>query len=149
MGIAGACRRDELIKMELKDIDDRESFLVVRIPDSKTNQSRTFAIINSAEENAIDYMFYYRKYFNLRQQCQIKSNNIIQRLFLRYSKGKCFNQVIGMNTVGKVPSEIASFLKLPDKHLFTGHCFRRTSATLLVNDGGDLIQLKKHGGWKS
>lgn len=55
MGITGACRRDELIKMELKDIDDRESFLVVRIPDSKTNQSRTFAIINSAEENAIDY----------------------------------------------------------------------------------------------
>ena len=34
----------------------------------------------------------------------------------------------------------------------TGHSFRRTSATLLVDGGGDLTHLtdlKRHGGWKS
>lgn len=43
----------------------------------------------------------------------------------------------------------AQFLKLPDPLAYTGHCFRRTSATLLVNGGSDILQLKRHGGWKS
>ena len=34
-------------------------------------------------------------------------------------------------------------------HEYTGHCFRRTSATTLVNAGADITTLKRHGGWKS
>ena len=33
--------------------------------------------------------------------------------------------------------------------LYTGHSFRRTLATLLVDGGGDLTDLKRHGGWES
>lgn len=146
MGIAGACRRDELIKMKIDDIECKESLLIVCIPDSKTNQSRKFTIINDTAENAIDYVGYYKKYIHLREQCK---NNLGRRLFFRYSKGRCTNQVIGMNTIGKIPSDIAKYLNLSNPNLYTGHCFRRTSATLLVHGGGDLIQLKKHGGWKS
>lgn len=32
---------------------------------------------------------------------------------------------------------------------FTGHSFRRTSATLLVDAGADITELKRHGGWRS
>jgi hypothetical protein len=32
---------------------------------------------------------------------------------------------------------------------YTGHCFRRTSATLFANAGGSKENLKRHGGWKS
>ena len=56
---------------------------------------------------------------------------------------------VGVNQIGKVPSEVAEFLKLPETKMYTGHCFRRTSATLLVNGGGDILQLKRHGGWRS
>jgi hypothetical protein len=35
------------------------------------------------------------------------------------------------------------------KHSYTGHTFRRTSATLLADSGADLLTLKRHGGWKS
>lgn len=45
--------------------------------------------------------------------------------------------------------EIATFLKLPNHQEYTGHCFRRSSATMLVNAGGDLLTLKHHGGWRS
>lgn len=45
--------------------------------------------------------------------------------------------------------DIAAFLKLPNPEQFTGHCFRRSSATMLVNAGGDLLTLKRHGGWRS
>ena len=44
---------------------------------------------------------------------------------------------------------IATYLNLPNPQLYTGHCFRRSSATLLVDAGGDITTLKRHGGWKS
>ena len=48
-----------------------------------------------------------------------------------------------------MPKQIADWLKLPNPHLYTGHSFRRTSATLLVDGGGAITDLKRHGGWKS
>jgi hypothetical protein len=41
------------------------------------------------------------------------------------------------------------FLQLPDASSYTGHSMRRSSATLLANAGGDLMAIKRHGGWKS
>lgn len=141
LGIAGACRRDELVKMVVDDIEDKESILIVKIPDSKTYNSRTFTVTNTT---TLDYLSIYRKYISLRPK-----NCTIRRLFLKYSNGMCYNQAVGMNSIGKVPKDIAQFLGLPEPCKYTGHCFRRTSATLLVNGGGDITQLKKHGGWKS
>ena len=41
--------------------------------------------------------------------------------------------------------QVVKFLVLPNPELYTGHSFRRTSETLLVDSGA----LKSHGGWKS
>ncbi|KAJ4429876.1 hypothetical protein ANN_22080 [Periplaneta americana] len=71
------------------------------------------------------------------------------RFFHRFSNGKCTNQVVGMNTIGRVPSNIAKFSNLNDPDSYTGHAFGRTSATLLANTGADTLALKRHGGWKS
>jgi hypothetical protein len=51
--------------------------------------------------------------------------------------------------MGKVPKTIAAFLELPNPELYTGHCFRRSSATHISNSGGDLLSIKRLGGWKS
>lgn len=131
--------------MTVKDIEDKESLLIVTIPDSKTRRTRIFTVTNNTQENSINYLSFYRKYVALRP----RNENTPPRLFLKYTKGKCFIQVVGMNTIAKIPSEIAKYLNLQDYPLYTGHCFRRTSATLLVNGGGDITQLKRHGGWKS
>ncbi|KAJ8911009.1 hypothetical protein NQ315_011274, partial [Exocentrus adspersus] len=64
-------------------------------------------------------------------------------------KGKCTNQVIGKNTIAKIPYRIAIFLNLDDSKGYTGHSFRCTSATLLVNAGTDILTLKRHGGWRT
>ena len=48
-----------------------------------------------------------------------------------------------------MPKTIASYLKLADPESYTGHSFRRSSATLLADSGADLVTLKQHGGWKS
>lgn len=48
-----------------------------------------------------------------------------------------------------MPMMIANYLKLPNPNSYTGHTFRRTSATLLADSGADILTLKRHGGWRS
>ena len=89
-----------------------------------------------------------KKYMNLRP------NNIEKdkRFVLNFLDGKCTPQPIGINTMGQIPKQIATWLSLPDPlHIiqYTGRSFRRTSASLLVEGGGDLTNLTRHDGWKS
>lgn len=57
-------------------------------------------------------------------------------------------QPIGKNKFYDMPKVLATFLGLESPKLYTGHSFRRSSSTILVDGGGDLQMLKKHGGWK-
>lgn len=138
MGISGACRRDELVKMTIDDVEDAGRVLIVKILHTKTNVPRTFTVTD------LNHIQLYRKYLTLRP---IHVSN--KRLFLKYRQSRCFNQAVGVNTIGSVPSMIAKYLQIPNATAYTGHCFRRTSATLLANAGADMSCLKRHGGWKS
>jgi integrase len=81
----------------------------------------------------------FRKYSNLRPK-----NTKEVRFFLGFRNGKCFSQPIGINTMGDFPKIIAKFLELPHPEEFTGHCFRRSSASLLA-DAGTSVR-KRHEG---
>ncbi|KAJ8978306.1 hypothetical protein NQ317_008178 [Molorchus minor] len=70
------------------------------------------------------------------------------RLFLRYQYGKYVNQPVGKQTFAKMPLVITQFLNLADANLYTRHCFRSSSANLLIDSEG-ISNLKRHGGWKS
>ncbi|KAJ8983577.1 hypothetical protein NQ317_019430 [Molorchus minor] len=122
MGILGACRREELCQMSLNNIEDLGNTLVVNIPDSRTRISRTFTVITET------YIDLYRKYLPLRP-----AHVNHQRLFIKYTSNKCTIQPVGISIFGKMPTDIAKFLKLPNSELYTGHCFRRTSASLLAD----------------
>lgn len=143
MGIAGACRRNELAQLTLDDIEDVGSALIVKINKTKNKINRTFTVVNN-EELALNFLQIFRKYVFLRP-----SHTEHRRLFVYYKNGKCTSQVVGKNTLGQVPQRVAKFLNMPDAGAYTGHCFRRSSATLLADGGADLISIKRHGGWKS
>ncbi|KAJ8984620.1 hypothetical protein NQ317_009847 [Molorchus minor] len=85
-----------------------------------------------------------KKYLSLRPP-HVKH----KRLFLYYKAGKCSSQPVGKNTKWKIPSVVASYLKLPDVACYTSHCLRRSSATLLADAGVDITTIKRHVGWKS
>lgn len=138
VGVSGACRCDELVNMKIQDIEDMKTLLHIKIPYSKTYKSRSFTIVNEK------FLQIYRKYASLRPK-EMKDS----RFFVKYGNGKCQKAVMGIHKIGSVPKEVAKFLKLPNPNLYTGHCLRRTSATLLVDGGADLTCLKRHGGWKS
>lgn len=144
MGVAGACRTDEIYKMKVSDIELKQDIAIVQVPDTKNNMKRRFVISDDIECHVL-YVELLQRYVNLRPK-----NAQDARLFYRYERGRCVNQVIGKHTISKVPYEIARFLKLNEANQYTGHAFRRTSATLLATSSGvDVLDLKRHGGWKS
>ncbi|KAJ8912823.1 hypothetical protein NQ315_014406 [Exocentrus adspersus] len=124
LGIRGACRREELVKMSLHDIEDLGNILIVKIPDSKTHCERTSTVSN------LEYINIYREYVALRPL-----HTSSDRLFIKYANGKCDNHIMIANWLGKEMCKS-----------YTGHCFRRSSATLLANAGGDMTSIKRHGG---
>lgn len=91
-----------------------------------------------------DFVKVVEKYQKLRPE-NLQTN----RFFINYQRGRCLKQVIGKNKIANMPQQIATFLNLPNPELYSGHCFRRTSATLLADAGADLTMVKRHGGWKS
>lgn len=138
MGITGACRRDELCNIKMSNVTEHDGLLIlVKIPDTKTHIPRSFTVTDK-------FFSIVKKYMELRPK-----NCKIDRFFLNYQNGKCLQQPIGIHKFGSMPSLIATYLKLPDANSYTGHAFRRTSATLLAEAGADITTLKRHGGWKS
>ncbi|KAJ8912040.1 hypothetical protein NQ315_000533 [Exocentrus adspersus] len=142
-GLAGACRRAELSQITIDNIEDKGNLVVVKITDSKNHSARSFVI--SAEVNNGKFLELYRKYANLRPS-SVTSH---RRFYIKYTKGKCSVQCIGINTIGKIPSEIAAYLGLPNPERYTGHSFRRSSATFLTDSGEEITNIKRLGGWKS
>ncbi|KAJ8976936.1 hypothetical protein NQ317_015405 [Molorchus minor] len=110
------------------------SSLIVKIPNTKTKIPRIFVVTDVG--NMLEL---FRKYLSLRPP-HVKH----KRLFLYYKAGKCSSQPVGKNTMGKLPS-----VALPDLYVKTGHCLRRSSATLLADAGVDITTIKRHAGWKS
>ncbi|KAK5641530.1 hypothetical protein RI129_010077 [Pyrocoelia pectoralis] len=137
VGVSGACRSDELLKMKTTHINILENKICIEIPDTKTYKSRSFMITNT---NWIEIV---------KEFIQVRKDIENERFFVQYRLGKARNQPFGYNSISKFPYNIASFLKLPNAETYTGHAFRRTAATLLVNSGADILQLKRLGGWKS
>lgn len=138
MGYCGACRREELTNMLTADIEYKTDTILISVPKTKTNTPRLFAVTECTWINFI------KEYASLRPE---HTNH--QRFFVNYRNGRCTQQPIGINKMGQMPKTIATFLKLPNPELFSGHCFRRSSASQLANNGGDLLTIKRHGGWKS
>lgn len=59
------------------------------------------------------------------------------------------NQPMGVHTISKAGKKIAEFLELPNMNTFTGHTFRRSSATACAELNTSTSLMKQHFNWKS
>lgn len=142
-GVFGGMRKSEIAALAPADIKDTGTQLEVMIRNGKTGD-RWF-IVTPAADSAVDVVALYRRYAALRPKGPVPAG----RFFLRYFKGRCTAQPIGKNKIGEIPGMIATFLKLAEPRKYTGHAMRRTGATLLADEGVDLLTLKRFGAWKS
>ncbi|KAJ8976377.1 hypothetical protein NQ317_003231, partial [Molorchus minor] len=125
-----ACRREELCQMSLNNIEDLRNTLVVNISDSKTRVLRTSTVITET-------------YIDLYRELALRPAHVNhQSRFIKYTSNKCTIQPVGIHIFEKMPTDIARFLKLPNSEFYTGHCFRRTSASLLADSGANLCTIK-------
>lgn len=136
-GVCGALRCAEFINIKCCDVEDANGKFIVSIYDTKTYIDRAF-IIGPLFHSKV------KKYISLKPE-----DEFTERFFIQYANGKCHHQVMGKNKIGSTPSTIASFLGLENPSRYTGHCFRRTSATLLSNSGANMALVKQLGGWRS
>ena len=83
------------------------------------------------------------RYFEFSPESERKG-----RLLRYFVANKGTQRPIGKNKLGKYPQEVAKFLAL-DPAGFSGHCWRRTGATILAEADVSVIQLKHAGGWRS
>ena len=60
-----------------------------------------------------------------------------------------YAQNVGKNNFGEWGKEMAEFLEKDDPKLYTSHCWRRSGATNLANNGATELQLKRAGQWSS
>ncbi|CAH1126098.1 unnamed protein product [Ceutorhynchus assimilis] len=119
-GVAGACGRQELVRLKVTDIVDMNDKLLITLPATRGERTRSFLITK--------HLDFYRKYTAARPPDMDSP-----RFFFKYAGGRSYRQVIGIHKFGKMPQVIAKFLKLPNAIEYTGHCLRRTSGALLAN----------------
>jgi integrase len=74
--VSGALRREELTNMVIKEIQQKDDIIVIIIPKTKTNVSRSFVI--TKEEWVATVQLYL--------QIRLKITKIADRLFLKYEK---------------------------------------------------------------
>lgn len=136
-GIVGACRRQELHRLQFTDVEVCGSRILVKIYNTKSNTNRVFTVTG-------EYFELVKKYISLRpDHCCSPS------FFIHYHAGKYTSMSVGINQFGNLGKTIAKFLGLPNPELYTGHCFRRTSATILVDADGDILPLRGHARYKT
>lgn len=130
MGILGACRRDEIYKMKITDFDDLGTAAIAKVPKKRRKTAKKFTITGH---------FYdiFKKYKDLRPK-----NVTDSWFFCNYQNGKCTFPRVGINKIGTTGKRIAQYLKLPNPELYTGKCFRRSSATILDDVEEDMTSSK-------
>ena len=62
---------------------------------------------------------------------------------------KFVNQPMGKNKLATIGVDIAKKLELSKPETYTGHCFRRTSATLAADGGATIPEMQRAFAWKS
>ena len=136
LGVYGCLRSSEIINITSDDIKKDETGYRIFVAAQKSTETRYFRI-EGRHATIID------EYDKLRPM------KATSRFLLTSRKGTLVNSPLGINQIGLIARQVATFLRLLNPDAYTGHCFRRTSATLAANSGIDFVQLKRLGGWKS
>ncbi|KAK8791083.1 hypothetical protein WA158_003015 [Blastocystis sp. Blastoise] len=137
-------RRSEIYDLKRKDLEFLSDGVHINIERSKTDQSGEgfIAIVPREKEN--DYKLYniVKKYYDTLP------TDPEGPLFPSVTDDTFDMRKTGIKAIGDYPRRIATLLGLENPDAYTGHCFRRTMATLAAEHGATSDDLMKQGRWK-
>ena len=151
-GLCCAFRISELYSITLNSFveDNTKGCYHVLLASSKTNPSSEFLFIPymdgsiNLKEIICNYISQLTAYLNC--QSDVKHANCFWRSI---RNDKFINSPIGINTIAKMPSKIASILRLPNPASYTGHSFRRSAASCMAAKGSSEEEIMAIGRWRS
>lgn len=153
LSIAGGLRCCELRSLKIGSIKDTSDGLLVNYQHAKQKgevKHNKFLVPRNPTHPAACMYSNVKAYFNLlladlKEDDQDPSLDLFRCCTKVNKYGK---QPMGVNYLSKIGKEVAEVLKLPNASSYTGHCFRRSSATFAANQGATAIEMQKHFGWK-
>ena len=151
-GLYCAFRISELHSITLNSFreDNKKGCFAVVLATSKTNPLSDIMYIPFMDGNInlkeIIYSYISHLTAYLNSQTDIKDADCFWRTI---RNEKFINSQIGINALGKMPSRIASLLKLSNPSSYTGHSFRRTAASCMAANGSSEEEIMTIGRWQS
>jgi len=135
IALYGGLRCADLVNIENDDVTiDSTTGVWIKYSVSKQSgsfhKSNTFVIPPPHDKYVIDYL---------------NATNRLGRIFKNFNN-KFTAQPMGVRTLALTPSVVAKYLGLQGN--FTGHCFRRSCATILAENGATSTQLKSLMNWR-
>ena len=145
LAINGLERKKEITFTTIDDLKFNLDCILVTLGRQKAMGSKTksqFMITDVLMREKVS------KYYNLFTEEDKKGNG---RFLRKMVKGRITEMVMGENMVAKAGEDIAKWLGYTESEAkkFTSHCFRRTAATILAENGISHDALKIAGGWHS
>ncbi len=140
--IFGALRSSEVVQLTWEDVTYLNGDLFVKVNRAKNGGQASFLIPRKIGEYEVgpDWKSYVDKVPHKKDRIWFTPNR---------ARDSYTDQYVGRNSIGGYAAEIAEFLEKENSSEFTGHAFRRTSATILADLGATILDLKRHGSWKS
>ncbi|KAK8815286.1 hypothetical protein WA158_003498 [Blastocystis sp. Blastoise] len=144
IAICSGLRHGEIYNLKKKNLKFCEDCILIDVERSKTdyNGEGHNGYIPTVDGN-VKFGLLIRKYFDCL------SENEDGPLFPLITKNGFCSKSTGEKAIGNWPRRIAKMLNLPHSDSFTGHCFRRTMATLCAEHGATTEELMIQGRWKS
>jgi len=137
----GTCRISDITYLEFSQVHVQEDKVTIEINRAKSAASEAHAEFIIPRSEGVDPVALFKAYITAQ-------SDTTGRFWRHYQHGR-WTSPMGHNTLAETATRIAIALKLPEPKRYTGHCFRRTSATALANAGVTLMELKRAGGWNS
>lgn len=125
----------------VKFVNDSE--INIDLENTTNNGKRGCKIFKSGSFDCVRLV---KKYNELANKVDARKEG--KSFFITYRMGVCVNSRMGRNRFREIFKEVATLLKLPHPERYTGHCGRRTSASICATKGATEVQLKSLGGWK-
>jgi integrase len=154
LSYSGGLRTTELKNLKYRNLSDSPAGIWVDYTPAKqrgeVKTSRFLVPINPESPGAC-YASHVRAYMTAVKK-SLGSNQLDadSELFRQCLKGGGYSKVpMGINLLYKIPGEVATRLNLQDPMKYTGHSFRRSSATQMANAGATSTDLRRFYHWKN
>jgi len=149
LGILGGMRGGELVLLCWDNFEIMDDTIVChfkRLKKSENDAASMFVLSKNSNESLCVYRLFMEYFVRVPEKYRKG------RFWLKYDK-KCkigwTTRPLGKAFFSKLPKVVAKKLKLDNPEKYTGHSLRSTCATILADEGQDILSLKRHCDWTS